>query len=222
VRVADAVGAGVAAADDDDVLARRGDRGHVRGVRDPAVAPGEVLHRRVDAVQLAPGDGQVARHARARGEDDRVELRAQVAERDVDADVDAEPQLDALGHELLHAALDDGLLDLEVGDAEAHEPARRLVALEQDDAVALAAQLLRARHAPRVPSRRRRRRSPCRPRARRGWTQPSAHARSMIAFSICLIVTASPSRISRTHAASHGAGHSRPVNSGKLFVACSC
>src|SRR4051812_17630686 len=43
----------------------------------------------------------------------------------------------------------------------------------------------------------------------------------MIAFSICLIVTASPSRISSTHDASHGAGHSRPVNSGKLLVACS-
>jgi len=43
----------------------------------------------------------------------------------------------------------------------------------------------------------------------------------MIAFSICLIVTASPSRISSTHAASQGAGHSRPVNSGKLFVAWS-
>ena len=43
----------------------------------------------------------------------------------------------------------------------------------------------------------------------------------MIEFSICLIVTASPSRISSTHAASHGAGHRRPVNSGKLFVACS-
>src|SRR3954447_485360 len=58
---------------------------------------------------------------------------------------------------------------------------------------------------------------------RGGWgaTQPSSHARSMIAFSICLIVTASPSLISSTHAASHGAGHSRPVNSGKLFVACS-
>src|SRR3954452_12890004 len=54
-----------------------------------------------------------------------------------------------------------------------------------------------------------------------GATQPSSHARSMIAFSICLIVTASPSLISSTHAASHGAGHSRPVNSGKLFVACS-
>ena len=43
----------------------------------------------------------------------------------------------------------------------------------------------------------------------------------MIAFSICLIVTASPSRISSTQAASHGAGQSRPVNSGKLLVACS-
>ncbi len=42
----------------------------------------------------------------------------------------------------------------------------------------------------------------------------------MIETSICLMVTAGwlmPS----THAVSHGAGHSRPVNSGKLFVACS-
>ncbi len=55
----------------------------------------------------------------------------------------------------------------------------------------------------------------------RGSTQPSCHARLMIEFSICLIVTASPSRISSTQAASHGAGHRRPVNSGKLLVACS-
>jgi len=55
-----------------------------------------------------------------------------------------------------------------------------------------------------------------------GLTQPSCKARLMIEFSICLIVTASPSRISSTQAASHGAGHRRPVNSGKLLVACSC
>ena len=64
-----------------------------------------------------------------------------------------------------------------------------------------------------------------RPVSRRGGcgaTQPSSQARLMIEFSICLIVTASPSRISSTQAASHGAGHRRPVNSGKLFVACSC
>jgi hypothetical protein len=53
-----------------------------------------------------------------------------------------------------------------------------------------------------------------------GTTQPSSKAWSMIDCSICLIVTAS-SLMSSTHAASHGAGQMRPVNSGKLFVACS-
>ena len=42
----------------------------------------------------------------------------------------------------------------------------------------------------------------------------------MISISTCLMVTAS-SLMASTHAASHGAGHSVPVNSGKLFVACS-
>ena len=54
-----------------------------------------------------------------------------------------------------------------------------------------------------------------------GRIHPSSQARFTIASSICLIVTASPSRISSTQAASHGAGHSRPVNSGKLLVAWS-
>ena len=39
-----------------------------------------------------------------------------------------------------------------------------------------------------------------------GTTQPSSQARFTIATSICLIVTALPSLISSTHAASHGAG----------------
>ena len=50
--------------------------------------------------------------------------------------------------------------------------------------------------------------------------QPSFQARSTIAYSTCLIVTAS-SLIARTHADSHGAGQIRPVNSGKLLVAWS-
>ena len=53
-----------------------------------------------------------------------------------------------------------------------------------------------------------------------GVTQPSSNARSMIATSIDLIVTGS-SLMPSTHEPSHGAGHSRPVNSGKLLVACS-
>ncbi len=42
----------------------------------------------------------------------------------------------------------------------------------------------------------------------------------MIAHSICLIITGS-SLMSRTQADSHGAGQTRPVNSGKLLVAWS-
>src|SRR5690606_17695358 len=57
---ADAVRAGVAAADDHDVLALGGDR---RGVDVALLHPvglGEVLHGLVHAVQFAAGDGQVA------------------------------------------------------------------------------------------------------------------------------------------------------------------
>jgi hypothetical protein len=50
-------------------------------------------------------------------------------------------------------------------------------------------------------------------------TRPVAKASSMIVTSTCLIVTAGW-LIPSTQAVSHGAGHSRPVNSGKLFVAC--
>ena len=51
-------------------------------------------------------------------------------------------------------------------------------------------------------------------------TQPSDQARSMISTSTCLMVTGS-ALMPSTHAVSHGAGHSRPVNSGKLLVAWS-
>ena len=53
-----------------------------------------------------------------------------------------------------------------------------------------------------------------------GTIQPSSKPRSAIDISICLIATGS-SLIPSTQAASHGAGQTRPVNSGKLFVACS-
>ena len=48
-------------------------------------------------------------------------------------------------------------------------------------------------------------------------TQPSSNALSMIEFSMSLIVTAG-SFMPKTHAPSHGAGQTLPVNSGKLFV----
>src|SRR5262245_8907128 len=50
-----------------------------------------------------------------------------------------------------------------------------------------------------------------------GTTQPSSKALSMIAHSMLLIVTGA-SLIPSTQDPSHGAGQTRPVNSGKLFV----
>ena len=51
----------------------------------------------------------------------------------------------------------------------------------------------------------------------RGTIHPSSNARSTMEYSMFLIVTGwsiNPA----TQAPSHGAGHTRPVNSGKLFV----
>ena len=151
----DAVGAGVAAADHDHVLAGGADR-LGRRLRSPvrqrpelagdeAVALVQVLHREVHTAELAARHRQVAWHARAGRDDDRVELRAQLVGGEVDADVDAVAELDPLGGELLDAPLDDPLLDLEVRDAEPDEPAARLVALEHRHRMAGAVQLLRAR-----------------------------------------------------------------------------
>src|SRR3546814_575133 len=55
-----------------------------------------------------------------------------------------------------------------------------------------------------------------------GWgvTQPLSQPLSIMACSIDLIPTGSLLMF-RVQAASHGAGHTRPVNSGKLLVECS-
>src|SRR5207244_9167809 len=64
---AEAVGAGVAAADDDHALARRRDELIVgnRVALAPPVLERQVLHREVYARELAPRHGEVARVARA-------------------------------------------------------------------------------------------------------------------------------------------------------------
>ncbi|MNI47625.1 hypothetical protein D3C73_1021550 [compost metagenome] len=50
-----------------------------------------------------------------------------------------------------------------------------------------------------------------------GFINPSSNALSIIDLSFSFIVIAGP-LIPAVHAASHGAGHTLPVNSGKLFV----
>ena len=144
---------------------------------------------------------------------------AQLVGGDVDADVDAGAELGALGPHLVQPPVEVALLHLELGDAVAQQPADAVGALEHDHVVARPGQLL-GRGQPGRPGADDRDPLAGRPLGGCGATQPSSQARSMISTSTCLIVTGS-ALMPSTHDASHGAGHSLPVNSGKLFVACS-
>ena len=122
----------------------------------------------------------------------------------------------ALRQHLRGAAVDEVLLHLEVGDAVAEQAADLGVLLKEVNVVPGARELLRTRHPRRSRADDRNtlaglRRGDLRP------TQPSWKPRSAIAASIVLIVTGCSIRFS-VQDASQGAGQTRPVTSGKLFV----
>ena len=152
---AEAVGAGVAAADDDDALAfgaylggrvaggveAAGVHGHTLVA---VVLLGEILHGEVGAVQVAAGDFEVAGGGGAAAEGDGVEVVDEVVGGDVLADKGAGDELDSLcGHDV-DALLDELVAELEVGDAEAEEAADEMVAFVDGDEVAGAVELLGA------------------------------------------------------------------------------
>ena len=95
------------------------------------------------AVEVATGDRDVARLGRTGRDDHGVVTGAQVAPRDVDADLDAGAKTRSLVLHLAQSRLEVALLHLEVGDAIAQQPADAVVALEDGDGVAGARQLLR-------------------------------------------------------------------------------
>ena len=139
---AHAVGTGVAAADDDDVLALGGDRrGDVVALLH-LVGERQVLHRLVDAVQFAAGDGQVAGGGGAGGDDHGVVAAAQRVGGHVAADLHAGAELGALRAHLLYAAVDVPLLHLELGDAVPQEAPDTVGALVDGDGVPGAGELL--------------------------------------------------------------------------------
>ena len=129
---AQAVGAGVAAADDHDALALGRDdvgRRHVIP-RQPPILLRQVLDREVDAAELAAGNLEIPRPRRPAAEHDRVELAPQAGDREIDADLDAGPELDAFGRHQRQPAIDEALLELELGNAVAKQPADPIGALE--------------------------------------------------------------------------------------------
>src|SRR5207244_10934086 len=134
-RGAEAVGAGVPTADDHYVLLVRADR-RLRLVAFPhPVRRWEVLHRLVDAGELAARHRQVAPRRRAAREHDRI-AAADLAHRDVAAHVGADPERGSLGAHLLDALLEVPLLHLELGNAVAAEAAEAVGALVNGAVVA--------------------------------------------------------------------------------------
>src|SRR3954469_2953601 len=97
----------------------------------------------MDAARLAAGDREVTPRGRTRGEHDGVELRAQRFDAHVDTDVHVHPELGALGLHLRETTVEVALLPLELGEAVPQQAADAVGALEHDDRMARACELLR-------------------------------------------------------------------------------
>ena len=148
-RGAHAVHRRVAAADHHDALAVRVQRAVLEfrhGIAE--VLPGrggQVVDGAHDAVDLAVIAVQLARLVDARRHDHRVVRLADLGEGDVAADLAAQPEGHAAIGQLRVAPLDDVLLQLEAGDAVAHQPAGAVVAVVDRHLDARAAQRVRGR-----------------------------------------------------------------------------
>src|SRR5690606_6603419 len=112
-----------------------------------AVLLDEIGHRVVHAGQFRAGNAGRAGLFRAAAIEHRITAGEQHVHAHIDADIDAAMEGHALALHLLDAAVDMVLLDLEVGNAVAHQPARAALALEHMHLVPGPAELLRGRHA---------------------------------------------------------------------------
>ena len=159
---ADAVRACVAAADHHDMLALGVDRvGLAAG--DLPVLRNQEFQRGIYAFQLAPRDRQIARRFRPRGKHDGVEFLADFFGRHVfdgvigdaggnvlAADDHLRTENDPFRFHLLDPALDQRLVELEVGNPVTQQAARTVVLFEDGHVVPGARELLRGRQSGRT------------------------------------------------------------------------
>lgn len=138
-RRANAVGPRVAAADDEHLLALGGDGKLLQFAREHAVLSAQQVKREVDAFEFAARNLEVAGSRRADREHDGVVRLLQIGGGDVRAHRDAGDEGDAFGLENRAAAVDDGLVELETGNAVAEQAADVLVLFVDRHLVAAAA-----------------------------------------------------------------------------------
>src|SRR5690606_356951 len=102
----------------------------------------EIGHGVVDADKLGAGDARRPRLFRAAAVEHGVVFAEEFGHGLVHADIDAAEEGDALALHLLDATVDIALLDLEIGDAVAHQPAGAALALIDMNIVPGTAELL--------------------------------------------------------------------------------
>ena len=105
------------------------------------------LHREMDALEIPPlrfGE-EVVRLRGTAAEDHGVEVALELLGRVGLADFAVDDELDPLGGQQVHAALDNGLVELHVGDAVHQQSANAVGPLEDGDAVARLVELGGAR-----------------------------------------------------------------------------
>src|SRR5262249_52444342 len=110
--------------------------------RDAPVLLGQEGHGEVHAGEAASGHVEIAGAAGTGAENDGVERATELVAAGRYADVGAGDEGDALGAQLIEAAVENALGELEVGDAIAKQAAGLRVALEDRDVVAPARELL--------------------------------------------------------------------------------
>ena len=118
MRRPEAISAGVAAADDDDVAVPGADELAVRDAIPfaPTVLQRQILHREVNALELTAGNGKIPRLTGASGEQHGVVIRDEASRRNVDADVHARPEHHALCFHDRQPPVEEALLHLELGN----------------------------------------------------------------------------------------------------------
>ena len=142
---AQAIGAGVAAADDHYPLAGGEDL-----VGYPIAFANLILlrqkrHGEMDTLQLAAGQVQIARLFGAAGQQNRVKFLAQIPNRNVAAHMSLGLEPHSLGAHLLQPPVDEVFLHLEIRNAVAQQAADAVVFFEYRDLMSRARQLLRSR-----------------------------------------------------------------------------
>ena len=159
IRSADAIGTGIAAADDDHVLVGRHQLALELVARVDLVLLRQEIHREMHALELAPRHRQIARLLGAAGHDHRIEVFLQLFRRNgflgpvvhirrkILADQHTGAESHAFGFHLRDAAVDMRFFHLEIGNAVTQQAADAIGFFEHGHIVPGARQLLRGCHA---------------------------------------------------------------------------